>query len=60
MEKKNKDILKDGLMETKKDFASNLMDRIDAEEKALSYVLSKSSAMETSPDFTTNLISKLE
>ncbi|MFK7784499.1 MAG: hypothetical protein AB8B56_05280 [Crocinitomicaceae bacterium] len=60
MEKKKTNILKDGLMETKMDFASNLMDRIDAEEKAMSNVLSNNSAMETSEDFTAKLMSKLE
>ncbi|MDG1331881.1 MAG: hypothetical protein P8P74_06105 [Crocinitomicaceae bacterium] len=60
MEKKKKGILKSGLMETKMDFTSNLMDRIDAEEKALSNVLSKSNAMETSDDFTAQLMLKLE
>lgn len=60
MEKKKKDILKSGLMETKMDFTSNLMGRIDAEEKALSNVLSQNSSMETSSDFTAQLMSKLE
>ena len=60
MEKKNNDILKKGLMETKMDFTSNLMDKINAEEKALSTVLSKSGSLETSKDFTIDLMSKLE
>ena len=60
MEKKNKDILKKGLMETNSDFTSELMNRINAEEKALSSVLSKHGSVETSEDFTVHLMSKLE
>jgi len=60
MEKQKKDILKSGLMETNMDFTSNLMSRIDAEEKALSTVLAKGRSMETSEDFTAELMSKLE
>lgn len=60
MEKKNNDILKKGLMETKVDFTSNLMDRINAEEKAMSTVLSENGVLETSPDFTIELMSKLD
>ena len=60
MGKKNKDILKKGLMETKTDFTSNLMDKIITEEKVLSNVLSKNGSLETSKDFTLELMSKLE
>lgn len=60
MEKKDKNILKKGLMETKSDFTSNLMDQINAEEKALSNVLSSDGKLETSPDFTALLMEKLE
>lgn len=60
MEKKDKNILKKGLMETKSDFTSNLMDQINAEEKALSNVLSTDGKLETSPDFTALLMAQLE
>ena len=60
MEKKDKNILKKGIMETKSDFTSNLMDQINAEEKALSNVLTSNAKLETSPDFTSLLMAQLE
>ena len=60
MDQKDKDILKKGLEETTPDFTSRVMNQINAEEKALSNVLSKHGAMETSPDFTAELMAKLE
>ena len=60
MEENKKDILKKGLLKTDADFTSNLMDKINAEEKALSNVLSKHGAVATSPDFTAQLMSQLE
>jgi len=60
MEKKDKDILKKGLEETSFDFTSKVMNQLNAEETALSNVLSKHGALETSPDFTLQLMSQLE
>ena len=60
MEKKDKNILKKGLLETSPNFTSNLMDQINAEEKALSTVLSTSGKLETSSDFTAQLMAQLE
>ena len=60
MDKKNKDILKKGLHETKMDFTSSVMGKIHAEEKALSSLISREGAMETSDSFTMELMSKLE
>ncbi|MFT6501367.1 MAG: hypothetical protein ACJASQ_001479 [Crocinitomicaceae bacterium] len=60
MEEKSKDILKQGMMETKSDFTSSIMDQINAEEEALSTVLSEQGVMKPSLDFTTNLMAQLE
>jgi formate-dependent nitrite reductase membrane component NrfD len=60
MEKKDKDILKKGLEETSFDFTAKVMNQLDAEETALSTILSKHGAMETSQDFTLQLMSQLE
>ena len=47
-------------MKTDTDFTSNLMDKINAEETALSNVLSKHGSVSTSPDFTAQLMGQLE
>lgn len=60
MEKKDKDILKKGLMETKPDFTSSLMNQINAEDIAMKNVLSEHASLNPSADFTANLMSKLE
>jgi hypothetical protein len=60
MEKKNNDILKQGMMETKSDFTSSIMDQINAEEEALAAVLSEQGGMKPSLNFTTNLMTQLE
>lgn len=60
MEKKNNDILKQGMMETKSDFTSSIMDQINAEEEALATVLSEQGGMKPSLNFTANLMTQLE
>ena len=60
MENKGKNILKKGMMETKSDFTSSLMDQINLEEKALSNVLSEHGSMHTSNDFAASIMSQLE
>jgi hypothetical protein len=60
MEKKDKDILKKGLMETKSDFTSSLMNQINAEDIAMKNVLSEHGSLSPSADFTSNLMSQLE
>jgi hypothetical protein len=60
MEKKNKDILKKGLMEPSSDFTSSIMNQIKKEDRAISNILSEKGSMTTSPDFTANLMSQLD
>lgn len=60
MEEKNKDLLKQGMMETKPNFTSSIMDQINAEEEALSTVLSEQGVMKPSLNFTANLMAQLE
>lgn len=60
MEENKKEILKKGLMKTDTDFTSNLMNKINSEETALSNVLSKHGSVSTSPDFTAQLMGQLE
>lgn len=57
-EKKNN--LKKGIMEPGADFTRQLMQQVDAEEKALSRVLSRHGVEEPSVDFTAQLMKELE
>lgn len=60
MKKKDKNILKRGLIETSDDFTSNLMKKINAEEMALTSVLSQHGLLEAPTDFTAQVMQKLE
>jgi hypothetical protein len=60
MKENKKEILKKGLMKTDTDFTSKLMNKINAEEEALSNVLTRHGSVSTSPDFTAQLMSQLE
>lgn len=60
MEENKKDILKKGLLKTDTDFTANLINKINADEAALSKVLTKHGTVSTSVDFTAQLMSQLE
>jgi hypothetical protein len=60
MKKKDKNILKKGLIQTNDDFTSNLMSKINAEEKALNSVLSQYGTLEAPVDFSAQVMQKLE
>ena len=60
MEKKNKDILKQGMMETRSDFTLSIMDKINTEEAALADVLNKQEVLKPSLNFTVELMTQLE
>lgn len=60
MEENKDNILKKGLLKTDDSFTSNLMDKINAEESALSIVLSRHGQVGVSDEFTAQLMSKLE
>lgn len=60
MDENKKELLKKGLVTTDTDFTSKLMTKINAEETALSNVLSKHGSVSTSTDFTAQLMTKLE
>ena len=60
MDEKKKNILKSGGMEVGSDFTSKIMGQINAEETALSNVLSRHGDMETSADFTAQFMTQLE
>ena len=59
MKKKNQNILKKGLIETNDDFTSNLMSKINAEEKAMNSVLSQYGTLEAPVDFTAQVMQRL-
>ena len=60
MKKKANNILKKGLIETNDDFASNLMNKINAEEQALNSVLSQHGSLDAPTDFTAQVMKQLE
>lgn len=60
MEENKDNILKKGLLKTDASFTSNLMDKINAEESALSNVLARHGQVAVSDEFTVQLMSQLE